>query len=87
VGEAYRARVAKYNNKAVNARKFQVGIWVHRKANLMTRDSTEGKLAAKWEGPYRVIKCHEEGAYRLESREGKPVPRAWNAEHLKKYYM
>jgi len=53
----------------------------------MTRDSAEGKLAAKWEGPYQVIKCHKKGAYRLESREGKPVPRAWNAEHLKKYYM
>jgi len=67
VGEAYRARVAKYYNKTVNARKFQVGDWVLRKVNLMTRDPTEGKLAAKWEGPYRVIKCHEKGSYRLES--------------------
>jgi hypothetical protein len=58
VGEAYCSRVAKYYNKAVNARKFQVGDWVLRKENLMTRDSAEGKLAAKWEGPYRVIKCH-----------------------------
>jgi len=58
VGEAYRAQVAKYYNKAVNVRKFQVGDRVLRKANFMTRDSAEGKLAAKWEGPYRVIKCH-----------------------------
>jgi hypothetical protein len=50
----------------------------------MTRDPAEGKLDAKWEGPYRVVKCHKKGAYRLESREGKPVLRAWNAEHLKK---
>jgi hypothetical protein len=87
VGEAYLSRVAKYYNKTVNARKFQVGDWVLKKANLMTRDSTEGMLAAKWEGPYRVIKCHEKGAYRLESRKGKSVPRAWNAKYLKKYYM
>jgi hypothetical protein len=48
VGEAYRARVAKYYNKAVNTTKFQVGNWVLRKINLMTRDSAEGKLGAKW---------------------------------------
>jgi hypothetical protein len=87
VGEAYRARVARFYNEMVNPWKFWVGDWVLRKVNLMTRDSTEGKLNAKWEGPYRVVKCHEKGTYRLESQERKLVPRAWNAEHLKKYYM
>jgi hypothetical protein len=87
VHEAYRARVARYYNKMVDPREFKVGDWVLRKLNVMTRDPAEGKFNAKWEGPYRVVKCHGKGAYRLESREGKPVPRAWNAEHLKKYYM
>jgi hypothetical protein len=59
MGEAYRARVAKYYNKSVNARKFQVGDWVLKKVNLMTRYFAEGKLGAKWEGSYRVVKCHE----------------------------
>jgi hypothetical protein len=87
VHEAYRARVARYYNKTVDPRKFKVGDWVLRKLNIMTRDPVEGKFNAKWEGPYRVVKCHSRGAYHLDSREGKPVPRAWNAEHLKKYYM
>jgi ribonuclease HI len=87
VHEAYRARVARYYNKTVDPRKFKVRDWVLRKLNIMTRDPVEGKFNAKWEGPYRVVKCHSRGAYHLESREGKPVPRAWNAEHLNKYYM
>jgi len=53
----------------------------------MTKDPAEGKLAPKWEGPYQVIKCHEKGAYHLKSETGKMLPRAWNAKHLKKYYM
>jgi hypothetical protein len=87
VGEAYRARVARYYNKTIDPRKFRVGDWVLRKLRVMTRDPAEGKFNAKWEGPYRVVKCHCKGAYHLESREGKSIPRVWNAEHLKKYYM
>jgi hypothetical protein len=66
---------------------FKVGDWVLRMINLMTRDPTKGKLAAKWEGPYRVVSAGKKGAYHLMTKEGKPVPRAWNAEHLKKYYF
>ncbi len=79
--------MAKYFNKTVSPRKFQVRDWVLRKVNLMTRDPAKGKLAAKWEGPYRVVKCHKKGAYRLATEEGKLIPRAWNVENLKKYYV
>jgi hypothetical protein len=54
---------------------------------MITKDATEGKFAPKWEGPYQVVKCHEKGAYHLKSETWKILPRAWNAEHLKKYYM
>jgi hypothetical protein len=30
----------------------------------MTKDPTEGKMAPKWEGPYKVVGCHQKGAYR-----------------------
>jgi hypothetical protein len=68
-------------------RKFQVGDWVLRKVSLMTKDLAKGKLAPKWEGPYQVVRCQEKVAYHLKSEIGKMLPRAWNAEHLKKYYM
>jgi hypothetical protein len=68
-------------------RKFQLGDWVLRKVSLMTKDLTEGKMGPKWEGPYKVVGCHQKRAYRLMTETGKILPRSWNAEHLKKYYM
>jgi hypothetical protein len=53
----------------------------------MIKDPTDVKFAPKWEGPYQVVKCHEKWAYHLKSEIGKILSRAWNAEHLKKYYM
>lgn len=84
---AYQNRAARYFNKIVNPRKFQLGDWVLRKVNLITKEPTEGKLGAQWEGPYKVIQCHEKWAYHLINTTGRRLPRAWNAEHLKKYFM
>jgi hypothetical protein len=68
-------------------RKFQLGDWVLRKVSLMTKDPAEGKMGLGWEGPYKVIGCHQKGAYRLMTETGKILPRSWNVEHLKKYFM
>jgi hypothetical protein len=84
---AYQERVARYFNKKVKPRSFRVGDLVLRKVTLATRDSTEGKLAPSWEGPYKVISCQRPGAYYLEDFAGKVLPRPWNAEHLKRYYF
>jgi ribonuclease HI len=84
---AYQGRVANYYNKKVKPRAFSVGDWVLRKVNLMTKEPTDGKLGPKWEGPYRIVSSSKNGAYRLATRQGKTVPRAWNADHLKKYYF
>jgi hypothetical protein len=50
----------------VDPKKFQVGDWVLKKVSLMTKDSVEGKFAPKWEGPYRVVKCHEKRGLSFE---------------------
>jgi hypothetical protein len=84
---AYQNQTARYFNKMVVPRKFQVEDWVLRKVSLMTKDPTEGKMEPKWEGPYQVVRCHKKWAYRLMTETGKMLPRSWNAEHLKKYYM
>jgi hypothetical protein len=44
------------------------------------------KLAAKWEGPYRVYNEVGKGAYRLQELEGKNLKNTWNASHLKFFY-
>jgi hypothetical protein len=53
----------------------------------MTKEAIEGKLAPKWESSYQIVKCQGNGAYHLKSEKGKMLLRAWNAEHLKRYYM
>jgi len=87
VWTAYQHRVAWYFDKKVKLRKFKIGDWVLRKVNLMTREPANGKLAQRWEGPYRIVSTSKNGVYHLVTKEGKPVPRAWNVEHLKKYYF
>jgi hypothetical protein len=84
---AYQNRAAGYFNKTVNPWKFQLGDWVLTKVSPITKEPTEGKLGAQWEGPYKVIQCHEKGAYHLIDTTGRRLPRAWNAEHMKKYLM
>ena len=64
-------------------REFQVGSLVLRRNQ---KDSREGKLAANWEGPYRIRARTDNGAYHLEHLSGEPIPRTWNAEKLKQYY-
>jgi hypothetical protein len=84
---AYQNRAARYFNKTVNPQKFQLRVWVLRKVSLITKEPTEGKLGEQWEGPYKVIQCHEKGAYHLIDTIGRRLPRVWNVEHLKKYFM
>ncbi|CAJ2628157.1 unnamed protein product [Trifolium pratense] len=76
-------KIAKRHDKKVIKREFDVGTLVLRRNQ---KDSREGKLAANWEGPYRVRAKTENGAYYLEDLYGKEIPRPWNAEKLKQYY-
>ncbi|MCI91484.1 hypothetical protein A2U01_0112778, partial [Trifolium medium] len=36
------------------------------------------KMAANWEGPFRIHEAFEGGAYRLETMTGEIMPRTWN---------
>ena len=76
-------QVALCHDNNVIKRKFQVGILVLERNQ---KDSREGKLAANWEGPYRVQRVTGTRAYYLEQLNGEPLPRPWNAAKLKQYY-
>jgi hypothetical protein len=84
---AYKEIVARYFNQRVKHRSFNLGDLVLQNVTITTKDPTRGKLAPNWEGPYKVIRCHIAGAYHLKDFEGKALPRPWNAEHIKKYYV
>ena len=80
-------RIMHYYNKNIRVRQFQAGDWVLRKVNQNARDPSHSVLGPKWEGPYRVIRTTGPRAYKLTHPDGRDVNRAWNAEHLKKYFQ
>ena len=85
--EKYRAAMARYYNKKVKVRRFNVGDLVLRKVSQVTKDSSQGKLGPAWKGPYQVIRHSREGSYYLKTLDGQELPRPWNIEHLKRYYQ
>ncbi len=92
--EASAIRLAAYQQELTNAyshkvrpRSFQIGDYVLRKVLANTKDPTDGKLGPNWEGPYRIIGVGHNGAYQLETADGKTVPRTWNTSNLRKFYI
>lgn len=84
---SYQQRVARFYNSKVRARPLKVGDYVLRRVMPNTKIQNHGVFGANWEGPYRVRAVLWEGTYYLADMEGKHIPRAWNMEHLKKYYQ
>ncbi|XP_074327918.1 uncharacterized protein LOC141665832 [Apium graveolens] len=60
---------------------------VIRKVMPNIKNPQHGVFGANWEGPYKIKAILWKWTYHLEDMEGKLVPRAWNAEHLRKYYQ
>lgn len=84
--EACRRMVERKYNMQVRPRNFQEGDLVWRKTGDARKVVSHGKLAAKWDRPFKVEKDLRNGAYRLSSPDGKPIPNTWNATHLKFYF-
>lgn len=82
---AYKERMAKYFNRKVKPRSFQVGDLVLRIVANDRLDRTHGKLHPNWEGPYRVTKVIPGGAYRLAHLDGRCLDNPWNVANLRKY--
>ena len=84
---SYQRRFANFYNKQVKPRVFQSGDLVLRKVFKNTADPTAGKFRPNWEGPYVVTRPGESRSYVIDKTYGTPVPRMWNATHLKRYYQ
>ena len=83
---AYQGQLSRSYNQNVKQRSFGVGELVLKKMLPNMKDPTDGKLGAKWAGPFKIISKAGLAAYRLEDMEGRMLPRPWNASHLKKFY-
>ncbi|XP_052735490.1 uncharacterized protein LOC108328707 [Vigna angularis] len=84
--EAQKRMLSRRYNSKVKPRSFKSGDLVWRKRGEARKDRTHGKLAANWEGPFRVAEEMSNGAYRLQLLDGQPIPNTWNATHLKYYF-
>ncbi|GAV79065.1 hypothetical protein CFOL_v3_22530 [Cephalotus follicularis] len=84
---AYQQRVSLYYNKRVNPRPQKEGDLVLRNAAIVDPTGTRGKLDHNSEGPYKVKKVVRPGTFKLETLGGREIPKAWNVEHLRKYYQ
>ncbi|XP_025611902.1 uncharacterized protein [Arachis hypogaea] len=78
--------IARHYNKSVKRRAFVKGDLVLRKTENARKQPSHGKLAANWDGPYRISEILGNGAYILELIDGHVLPNSWNASSLKKFY-
>ncbi|XP_072058029.1 uncharacterized protein [Arachis hypogaea] len=78
--------IARQYNKSVKSRAFVKGDLVLRKTKATRKPPSHGKLAANWEGPYRISEVLGNGAYILELIDGQVLPNTWNVSSLKKFY-
>ena len=82
----YKGAMARYYNKKVKVRRFDIGNLIFKKVSQATKDPSQRKLGPAWQGPYKVI-CHfRERSYYLKILDGQELPYPWKIEHLKRYY-
>ncbi|VFQ59409.1 unnamed protein product [Cuscuta campestris] len=81
----YQQAAKAYHDNRVGPHYFQVGDEVLRRREA-SKLGDGGKLAKKWEGPYRVTAVLRPGTYKLETMEGRELERCWNSHHLRKFY-
>jgi len=81
--EAVKRRVEHKHSSKLKLGQFKVVDLVMRKAHPY---QLENKLSPKCTGPFRVTEVLGNGACRLETLEGGPIPRTLNAVNLKVYF-
>jgi hypothetical protein len=81
-----KARMARRQTTRLIRRSFKVGDLVLRRADGPRKNTKHGKLAEKWEGPYRIYDEVGKGAYKLQELGGRNIRNTWNARHLKFFY-
>ena len=87
-------RVASYQRRLENSYNKRVKPWVFQSGDLVLRkvfgniaDPSVGKFQPNWEGPYVVTRPREFGSHAIDKTDGTPIPRIWNAMHLKMHYQ
>jgi hypothetical protein len=80
----YQAETIKWRDRKVRLKNIKPGHLVLRR---VANPDTVGKLQLKWEGPFLVVSSSRPGSYRLKDMDGNDIPRSWNADELRRYYV
>lgn len=84
---SYKLKLTRLFHQWIKHRPLQVNDWVLRKFEATDRETRRGKLQPNWEEPYKVTKVVRPDTYYLEDQEGRELPRPWNADNLRKFYV
>jgi hypothetical protein len=80
----YQAEIIKWLDRKVRLKNIKPGhLVLQRIANL----DTVGKLQLKWEGPFLVVSSSRPGSYILKDMDDNDIPKSWNADELRRYYV
>jgi hypothetical protein len=80
----YQAETIRWRDRKVRLKNIKPGHLVLRR---VANPDTVGKLQLKWEGPFLVVSSSRPGSYRLNDMDGNDIPRSWNANELRWYYV
>jgi hypothetical protein len=80
----YQAETIKWRDRKVRLKNIKPGHLVLRR---VANPYTVGKLQLKWEGPFLVVSSSRPGSYRLKDMDDNNIPRSWNADELRRYYV
>jgi hypothetical protein len=80
----YQAEIIKWRDRKVWLKNIKPG---HLVLQRVANPDTVGKLQLKWEGPFLVVSSSRPGSYRLKDMDDNDIPKSWNADELRRYYV
>jgi hypothetical protein len=80
----YQAETIKWRDRKVRLKNIKPGHLVRR--GVANPDKV-GILQLKWEGPFLMVSSSRPGSYRLKDMDGNDIPRSWNADEFRRYYV
>jgi hypothetical protein len=80
----YQAETIRWRDRKVRLKNIKPGHLVLRR---VANPDTVGKLQLKWEGPFLVVSSSRPSSYKLKDMDDNDIPRSWNADELRRYYV
>jgi hypothetical protein len=80
----YQAEIIKWRDRKVRLKNIKPGHLVLRR---VANPDIVGKLQLKWEGPFLLVSSSRPDSYRLKDMDDNNIPRSWNVDELRRYYM